>query len=181
MSTYRFEAETARLWMREMRPEDAAAYYELNADPEVLKYTGDVAFKDVEDSRQFLEKYPSISYDKDGYGRWTCIEKSSGELIGWCGLRMQSNGETDLGYRFHKRFWGKGFATESSILSLDYGFAQLPLTNVIARACDENVASINVMQKLKMRFREKTDFNGLAGSVYEISKEEWLKIRKHLH
>jgi RimJ/RimL family protein N-acetyltransferase len=94
---------------------------------------------------------------------------------------MQSTGETDLGYRFHKRFWGKGYATESSILSLDYGFDTLPLTNVIARACNENVASIKVMQKLGMRFREAMNFNGLAGSVYEISNVEWQKKRSHLH
>ena len=180
MSVYRFEMETPRLWMREMRPEDAADFYALNADPEVLKFTGDEPFKDVDDSRQFLENYPSISYEKDGYGRWTCIEKSSGEIIGWCGLRLQSSGETDLGYRFHKRFWGKGYATESSILSLNVGFEELHLSYIIARACDENVASIRVMQKLGMHFREKEVFHGLPGSVYALKKEDWLLHRSTL-
>jgi RimJ/RimL family protein N-acetyltransferase len=173
MSSYRFSIETDRLLLREMREEDALAFYQLNADPEVLKYTGDDSFEDVEQAREFLQNYPQISYLKDGYGRWTCVLKSSNEIIGWCGLRKQDTGETDLGYRFHQRFWGQGFATESSIKSLQIGFNELGLERIIARAADENLASIRVIQKMGMSFLKNEKLHGQASSIYELFKHDW--------
>jgi hypothetical protein len=35
--------------------------------------------------------------------------------------------EIDLGYRFKKESWGKGFATEAAFASLEYGFSKLEL------------------------------------------------------
>lgn len=51
---YTFYAETERLLIREMRVEDAESFYLLNADADVLKHTGDVPFKDVQDSSDFF-------------------------------------------------------------------------------------------------------------------------------
>ena len=178
MSAYQFSIETDRLLLREMRADDAYDFYQLNADPEVLKYTGDEPFEDVKQAREFLFNYPQISYLKDGYGRWTCVLKSSNEIIGWCGLRMQDTGETDLGYRFHQRYWGQGFATESSIKSLQIGFNELGLERIIARAADENLASIRVIQKMGMSFLKNEELHGQASSIYELFKYDWkLKYR----
>lgn len=47
------------------------------------------------------------------------IEKVSGELIGWLGIKLikeETNGYTnfyDLGYRMRPEFWVKGYAKES--------------------------------------------------------------------
>ena len=40
--------ETERLWMRKFMIEDAEDMYLLNANPDVILYTGDVAFDTVE-------------------------------------------------------------------------------------------------------------------------------------
>jgi [ribosomal protein S5]-alanine N-acetyltransferase len=175
MKPYSIQIETDRLILREMQVQDGEDFYNLNADPEVLKYTGDVAFKSISESKEFLVKYPSISYNKDGYGRWTCVEKLTKQIIGWCGLRLQETGEVDLGYRFHKRFWGQGFATESSIASLDLGFKNLKLEVIIARASKDNIGSWKVMEKLGMKFRNEEFFHGQAGYVYKITRNQWLE------
>lgn len=168
-STYSFYSETERLLIREMRVEDAESFYLLNADMDVLKHTGDVPFKDIQESSEFLCKYPEISYLKDGYGRWTCIEKKSNVIIGWCGLRLQPDGETDLGYRFHKRFWNQGYATESGRFSLIYGFRSLGLNRIIARAHKDNIGSWRVMEKLNMTFIKIEDDKN---KLYEIKSDE---------
>ena len=38
---------TERLWLRHILPADAPVMYAMNADPEVLRYTGDEPFRNV--------------------------------------------------------------------------------------------------------------------------------------
>ncbi len=171
---YSLMLETERLYLREMRDEDAEHFYNLNNDPEVLKHTGDAKFESINASKLFLKNYPNISYLKDGYGRWTCIRKQDNSVIGWCGLRKQFNGEIDLGYRLFKENWSQGYATEASIKCLDYGFNVLSIHTIIARAAKDNIASWKVMEKLGMTFRNDEYFHGQDGFVYHISKAEWI-------
>jgi len=175
MTNYRLE--TDRLLMREMNESDAQNFFELNNDPQVLRYTGDEPFESIEHSRNFLKAYPEISYLKDGLGRLTCIRKSDQEIIGWCGLRLQPEGLVDLGYRFHHRFWNQGFATESSIAALDWGFGVKQLDQIIARASKENGASIRVMQKLGMRYQKDEHLHGADSVIYIIDRDDYLKNR----
>jgi len=151
------QMETPRLFLREMLPADAKDFFQLNLDPEVIRYTGDVPFESFEKSEQFLEKYPGYTYEHCGYGRWTCILKETGENVGWCGIRLHEDGQVDLGYRFHKRFWNKGLATEASFASLKLAFEFFKLEEVYACAHEENLASIRIMQKTGMTFQKKVD------------------------
>jgi RimJ/RimL family protein N-acetyltransferase len=170
---YRFCKQTPRLTLREMRPEDAPALALLNADPEVVRYTGDVPFASVEQAREFLENYPSISYLRDGYGRWLVLERDSDEVLGWCGLRMQDCGEVDLGYRLVKRCWGLGYATEAAAACLDAGFGELGLAVIVARAANANVASLRVLEKLGMRVRGPVQCHGMDSTQYALTREAW--------
>jgi ribosomal-protein-alanine N-acetyltransferase len=160
--------ETERFYMRPFMLDDAEQMYLLNLDPEVIRYTGDAAFKSVEEAYTFLQKYNP--YAIDGYGRWTCVLKETGEVTGWCGLRMQADiGMVDLGYRFFKRHWGKGFATETSLASIAYGFNEYKLGIIIARAMKANTASVRVMEKCGMEYW-KDDEDGDA--MYRIINPE---------
>lgn len=67
--------ETERLLLREFIPEDAAHFYRLNLNPNVIRFTGDAAFKDISEAQNFLENY--ADYQLHGYGRWAVIEKST--------------------------------------------------------------------------------------------------------
>lgn len=58
---------TKRLKLRQLTPADAENFYLLNADPEVIRYTGDDAFATIEAAKQFLEGYDH--YEKYGFGR----------------------------------------------------------------------------------------------------------------
>ena len=143
-------AETDRLLLRELTPEDAFHFYSLNEDPEVLKFTGDDPFVDLAEATRFLEQYKP--YALYGMGRWAVIEKITNEWLGWCGLKFHPDGQwVDLGFRFYRRFWGMGYATESSMASLKYGFEKLNVKAIIGRARVENLASIRVLQKVGMR------------------------------
>ncbi|MDX1941692.1 MAG: GNAT family N-acetyltransferase [Saprospiraceae bacterium] len=160
---------TERLLLRPFIIEDAQDFYDLNADPEVTKYTGDGAFADVKAAENFIRNYHP--YTTEGMGRWAVLRKSDGTYIGWCGLRyVPELREVDLGYRFFKKYWGQGYATESSKACLEYGFKALQLNKIVARAMKANIGSIRVMEKLGMRFGKEEVFEKHPGVLYEILK-----------
>ena len=57
MNLMKLILETTRLILRELDPNDAEQFFQLNLNPNVIKYTGNTAFKDVEEALQFLENY----------------------------------------------------------------------------------------------------------------------------
>lgn len=166
--------ETDRLILREMDVEDAADLYEMDADPEVYKYTGDIVPESVAHTTERISKYPD--YKKYGYGRWTTVLKETGEIIGWCGLKyLDDINETDLGYRWKPKHWGNGYATEASLACLEFGFKELELEQVVAQAYKENVASIKVMEKIGMTYWKQLNTEENPGLFYRIKKEDYLK------
>jgi RimJ/RimL family protein N-acetyltransferase len=162
--------ETDRLRFRPITPDDAEAMMELNSDFEVVQYTGDVAFESVEAAREFLAGRLEV-YHKYKRGRLIAELKSTGEILGWAGLRYDpEQDETDVGYRFHKKFWGNGYATESAKAFIDYGFNVLGLDRIVAHARKENVASLRVLEKCGMKIiGEDMDCGGEI-FVWEIVK-----------
>lgn len=167
--------ETKRLFLRKFTPEDLALIYELNANWEVVKYTGNQSFKSLEEAKEVLENVIiKGQYEKYGMGRWAVIVKETGEFIGWCGIRPNDNiAEIDLGYRYFQHSWGKGYATEAAFATLQYGFEVLNLPLIIGQAMDENIASRRVLEKVGMRFVKKTTCAEAAAHYYEMTKEEW--------
>ena len=145
--------------MREFREEDAKSMYELNNDPNVIRYTGDDPFVSLQAARDFIRGYDA--YDKFGRGRLTLLLKDTLEYVGWCGLKYDPKStETDLGFRLLKKFWNKGYATEAAVRSVEHGFKDLELRKIIGRAMQENMASIKVLKKIGMVFEKEFQAHG---------------------
>ena len=165
--------ETERLILREFDISDAQTFYELNLDEEVMRYTADKVFASVDESAYLIRNYKE--YKKNGYGRWTVVLKESNEILGWCGLKyIESVQEVDLGYRLHKKYWNKGFATEASKASLAIGFEQYGLDLIVGRTMKENAASIKVLEKTGMTYWKDFDFEEHPGVYYRIYKKDYL-------
>ena len=161
--------ETNRLFLREFSILDAHNLFELNNDPQVIRYTGDIAFDWVKDAEDFIKNY--THYKKYGFGRWAVIQKSDSQFLGWCGLKFSTDiDEVDIGFRFHKRFWNQGFATEAASSCLEYGFQKLNLTSIVGRAMKENLSSILVLEKIGLTFDKSFDFDNNQGVIYKILK-----------
>jgi ribosomal-protein-alanine N-acetyltransferase len=81
--------------------QDAKRFYSLNLNPNVIQYTGNSAFANVDESKDFLENYQD--YTVNGYSRWAVIYKENQEFLGWCGLKHDKDlDEIDIGFRFFK-------------------------------------------------------------------------------
>ncbi|PSL89965.1 GNAT family N-acetyltransferase [Elizabethkingia miricola] len=164
--------ETERLLLRELNPDDAGDFFNLNENPNVIKYTGDKAFQNIDEAREFLGNYQD--YRLNGYGRWAVISKVNNEFLGWCGLKYNSStDETDVGFRFFEHYWNKGFATESARACIDYGFKKLNLNTVVGRAMQDNTASVKVLGKLGMKYLRDFDFDGHKGVIYKIESRDF--------
>jgi len=167
--------ETPRLILRELTTEDYQNFFDLNSDPEVVRYVGDGPFASLTAAKKFLENYDQ--YEKYGMGRWAVILKTNKDFTGWCGLKFQpelsETGEVDLGYRFFRKYWGQKIATESAKACVDYGFNQLKLKRIVGRVMVGNTASAKVLEKCGMHFVKEMHFDEHPGMYYEIENPSW--------
>ena len=175
--------ETERLILREMLPTDDEALFEMDSNPEVHKYLGENPVTDIEHVRGYIANIRK-QYNDFGIGRWTVIEKSSGAIIGWAGLKFITEVENnrihyhDVGYRLNQRYWGKGYATESAKAAIRYGFEEMNLKEIIGCANVNNTQSRKALEKCGLTFVEKFYWNGIQCDWLELTKEDWLRNQK---
>src|SRR5205814_4722502 len=163
--------ETERLFLREYVEGDAEAFFKLNSDPEVLRFVPDKGLLNVEQARQILVDHPIADYRKYGFGRGACILKSTGEQIGFAGLKyLEELGEVDVAFRLMRTHWGQGLATEAALASVRFGIAELGLKRIIGLVMPENVASVRVLEKPGLRSAEAMKFRGRQFSKYVITQ-----------
>jgi len=160
--------ETDRLLLCHFTEEEAPLLYELNLDPEVIRYTLD-PIVDIDQAKKILKEVILPQYKLYGHGRWAVYLKPGLEFIGWCGLKfLAQRNEVDIGYRFMKKYWGQGFATESAIATLDFGFKKLNLKRIVGRSLPDNKASMKVLEKCGMRWLGQEMVEGLLHETYEL-------------
>ena len=115
--------ETDRLLLREFVEDDAESFFKLNNYPEVVRFVPDKPLLNVEQARQTLIDHPIADYRRYGFGRGACILKSTGEQIGFAGLKyLNELGEVDVAYRLLPAHWGQGLATEVALASVQLRF-----------------------------------------------------------
>ena len=160
--------ETDRLLLRTFTAEDATLIYNLNLDPEVIRYTLD-PIRDIDHAREVLEKTILPQYALYNHGRWAVHTKPGLEFIGWCGLKTRpEQNEIDLGYRFIKSTWGNGYATEAAYACIRYGFEKLDLKRIVGRALPGNLASMRVLEKCGMTYVCEETVEGLLHKTFDI-------------
>ncbi|WP_160136544.1 GNAT family N-acetyltransferase [Chryseobacterium sp. c4a] len=168
--------ETQRLILRELEDTDFERMFLLDSDPEVMKYLG-TPVTSVDESKEII-KMIRKQYKENGVGRWAVIEKESGLLIGWCGLKLLKepiNGHVetlDLGYRFIPEFWGKGYAWEAAKATLDYGFNELKADTIYAYADAGNSGSNYILTKMGFENTGEFDDSGVKCFWYELKREK---------
>lgn len=180
--------ETDRLLLRELTLDDEQNIFELDSDPEVMKYLTNGAPSSREDVRSALLRTLSL-YKKHNsrFGFWAAIENRSGEFMGWFHFRPSKRDpdnvkRIELGYRLKKKFWGNGFATEGSRALISNGFRELGIDEVFAVTMKNNRASQRVMEKVGLVFcrefhnEEHPDSQELDVE-YSVSKGRWSPLK----
>jgi RimJ/RimL family protein N-acetyltransferase len=96
-------------------------------------------------------------FDRRGVGLWLAYDRSSGQLVGFCGfLELPSlHPEPQLVYAMFERFTGKGYATEMALTAVAEARRHPGFTTIVAGVDEVNAASLHVLEKLGFR-REST-------------------------
>lgn len=174
-------AETPRLILREMLAEDYEGLFAMDSDKDVHTYLGNNPITDLQQAKDAIANIRQ-QYIDNGIGRWAVVEKESNEFVGWSGLKLvkEERGPHgnyyDVGYRFAKKYWGKGYATETALASVDYGFSEMGLDVLNATAETGHKASIHVLQKAGLKLIGEFISNDERPHYwFELHKADWLK------
>ena len=170
---------TERLILREMTYDDFDALYKVLGDSDIMRH-----YQHTFDEKRVrfwidrnIERYRVL-----GFGLWAVTLKSTGEMIGDCGLTMQNvNGfiRPEIGYHIARVHQRKGYASEAARSVLDYSFKNTLFCVICSYMKKDNLASSATAKSVGMKFEsEFTDKDGELCAVYSISRDEWEKTDK---
>ncbi|MEM7228119.1 MAG: GNAT family N-acetyltransferase [Planctomycetota bacterium] len=169
MASYRTGPETDRLVHRAFTLDDCEAFFRLNSHPEVMRFTGEPPLRSLDEARQAVADYPD--FDTVGYGRWACVLKETGVVIGFSGLKfLPELNAVDVGFRFLPEYWGQGIATETCVACIAFGFEILELDRILGLVLPDNAASIRVLEKCGMTLHGEITCDGMRALQYEIHR-----------
>jgi RimJ/RimL family protein N-acetyltransferase len=162
--------ETSRLRLREFVAEDVDALALILSDAETMRYYP------VQFDRAGVEAWIARNrrrYAADGHGLWAMILKSTGQLIGDCGVTVQSlDGvdELEVGYHLRRDHWGHGYATEAAQASRDWAFSNRNADYIISLIRPENMPSRRVAERNGMSLWKEIVWRDLPHCVYRIAR-----------
>ncbi|MEQ1733190.1 MAG: GNAT family N-acetyltransferase [Bacteroidia bacterium] len=170
--------KTERLFLREVDSVDENDLFEMDSDPEVHIHIENNPVKHIDEIRAVI-KMLQQQYKDNGIARWAVINNVTNECLGWAGLKYIKeplNNHVnfyELGYRFKKKHWGKGYATEASKAIVNYGFTNLAIDKIYAITAIENLNSKKVLQKLNFEPITIFDYDGDLTNWFELKKTNW--------
>jgi ribosomal-protein-alanine N-acetyltransferase len=166
----RTQLETARLTLRWFTDEDVQVMFDLNSDPEVIKYAESTPTRTLQEAKERLEEGPLSDYRKYGYGRFAVVLKETGDVIGFCGIKyLPEINLPEIGYRYLKEYWGRGIGTEAARVCVGFARDDLEIEKLVALIIPENVASIGVAEKLGMGRGALIRIDGVDAIQYEMT------------
>jgi 8-oxo-dGTP diphosphatase len=139
---------TAELDLRPLVPGDAAAIHALVGEWEVARWTSNIphpyepgmAEAWIAENQGECERGEAVVF---------AIERRADRaLVGAIGLMFDAEApRAEVGYWIGRPYWNHGYATEALNGLLRLAFGRLQLDSVVARAMDENGASMRVQEK----------------------------------
>jgi RimJ/RimL family protein N-acetyltransferase len=143
--------ETDRLVLRPFSPDDIDDLARLHGEESFWHFPLGRGQTRAE-TEEFLERTIE-RYDTDGYGVHAVVERSSGELAGWCGLAVpyflpEVLPAVEIGWRLGEAYRGHGYATEAGVTLVRWGFAERNLDRIVSIYEPGNRASGQVMERL---------------------------------
>jgi RimJ/RimL family protein N-acetyltransferase len=145
--------KTRRILLKKFSKNDINLIMDLDGDSDVMKYITLGKARSFDEIKK--KSFPRIlnSYSNgEHYGIFAAYLNLNQTFIGWFQFEKDRDikNAIEVGWRLKKEFWGNGYATEVGLALVDKG---LKLNKkIVARAMKENVASINVMEKIGLQF-----------------------------
>ena len=184
---------THRLTLRRFTVADEDNLFELNSDPEVMRFlNGGQPTPRAEVRTRIIPTFLGYYERFEGLGFWAAEETATGQFLGWFHFRpplpdadsspgWDEEGVAELGYRLCRSAWGKGYATEGSRALIGKGFTELGVQRVVAETVAGNRGSRRVLEKsglIQVATLAGTAPDPAGGAehsvvIFELSRADW--------
>ncbi|NTH64461.1 GNAT family N-acetyltransferase [Agrobacterium rhizogenes] len=145
--------KTMQLTLRPCTPMDRADFIELELDPEVMRFLNNGA---VDHEKIDPANAPFLMPRGEESNVWTARRNTDDQFAGWFCLSPEGKA-AEIGYRFRRKFWGQGLASEGALALVKWGFEVAGYEKIIACTMAVNLGSRRVMEKIGMQ-HTRTDF-----------------------
>lgn len=174
---------TARLHLRRIAGGDAEWQFRHLNDQRVMAHLGGP--KSLGEIEARHAKMRAL-FESEGFGFLMMIERSSGELVGTCGIKRvdcehaRNLGDHEIGWLVREDRWRRGYAAEAMRAVLGWAFATHRAPHVVALTSHANEPSWRLMERLGMERREELDFEDPAYPphenptiLYRLTRHQW--------
>jgi RimJ/RimL family protein N-acetyltransferase len=154
---------TDRLILRDITEADAELLFELDSDPEVMRYLGPRPAPDAAGYRDRTRTVYIPLQAHPWHGVRIVLDRASSEFLGWVFVRPATGArwalelgwdrpdEVEVGYRYRRSAWGRGIATEAATPLVHLALEDPATTAIVACALAGNVGSLRVLEKLGLQ------------------------------
>lgn len=174
--------ETERLILRPPVVEDFAGFCAFHGDAEAMTHLGGVQSPAVV---WRIMRTIAGAWALDGFHMFSVIEKASGEWIGRIGALYPHHWpDREVGWGLRSPYWGRGYAREAAVASMDYVFDRLGWTDAIHTIAPDNVGSAAVARSLgsykRGPGRLPDPYADQAVNIWGQTRDEWRINRQKL-
>ena len=162
-------AETPRLIIRELSPEEENTFLDHYNDPEILHY---IPKRSREERINIYRKAIASYNDKDALRIWGIFNKADSDFIGTCLLRpfTPANIQSELGYSIERKYWNQGIGAEMAAAMVKYAFEEMDSQMIVAVTVIENIASQRVLEKAGFTKMENLVRDGEDLAYFEVER-----------
>jgi ribosomal-protein-alanine N-acetyltransferase len=162
----KYLVETKRLGFRLLQKKDIDYLFQLESDPDVQEFSPSGS-KTYEQTETVINEFIS-DYEKKGLPCFLLFNLVSGEFIGRAAFIFWESGDIEVGYSLHKKFWGKGYATEVLVFLLEWARTNIATDYISACSEADNLASLRVLEKCGMEYYKNAIEHGVECRFYRI-------------
>ncbi len=166
--------ESNRLIFRKVSKTDFNAWLPFHQEPLSAQYfAGEIFEPEVACQNWFTKVF--TRYENDLGGLNALISKEDSELVGMCGLLIQTVDEIqelEIGYSILPAFWKKGYATEAAKKCKAYAFDHNLAESIISIIHIDNIGSQKVALNNGMHLDKTTTYKGIPVHIFRVFSEE---------
>jgi RimJ/RimL family protein N-acetyltransferase len=169
---------TARLVLRQLREDDAAALFPVLSDPDVMTWWSSGPHQSLAETTDYVK---GNAAEDGGYACWAITEAEDATALGWVILIDGKPDVKEIGYILHRDRWGSGIAREAVSRVIDHGFGDLGLRRIFADTDPENPASIGLLERLgfqregRLRGEWETHIGIRDSLIFGLLRNEWME------
>ncbi len=170
--------ETARLRLRPMSADDAAAMYRVYADEVAMRWWSHAPHASVEQTREALAKHIA----DPAWRSWAITLKGDDTAIGSLAAHEKRQGKVvEIGYSLVRSHWGQGYAREAVARLIDRLIREEGMRRVFADTDPENDGSNRLLESLgfvregHLRGEWETHIGIRDSFIWGLLAEEWTR------